>query len=431
MLEIVQNQLKDQLNSAEPPHFLLACSGGVDSMVLFDLLLKLDYSFTVAHCNFQLRGKESDADQDFVNTHCESKAVPFVTKAFSTKTFHLERGVSIQMAARELRYDWFNTLIKTGPYTHLLTAHHLNDQIETFLINLSRASGLKGLCGMPTDRVLRPLLSLTKEQILNYAEKEKIQWREDASNASDDYLRNQLRHHLLPQWKAITPTIQEQLGKSIEKLARAEAALNEQVKQFRAHHFESIDGHIRVSLTALRELKPQAYYLHALFSPFGFHHLNDLIDLLQAQSGKKLISKTHRLIRDRAFLLLDQLTNEDLSSADVFYWTPDHDLTHPIALQIQEIHEESKQTAFLDENALKYPLILRKYQEGDYFYPTGMQGKKKLSKFFKDQKYSLLEKEQQWLLCSENDIVWVIGQRVDARFAASENTINPLKIQCH
>ena len=139
---------------------------------------------------------------------------------------------------------------------------------------------------MPTDRVLRPLLSLTKEQILNYAEKEKIQWREDASNASDDYLRNQLRHHLLPQWKAITPTIQEQLGKSIEKLAWAEAALNEQVKQFRIHHFESIDGHIRVSLTALRELKPQAYYLHALFSPFGFHHLNDLFDLLQAQSGK-------------------------------------------------------------------------------------------------------------------------------------------------
>ena len=194
------------------------------------------------------------------------------------------------MAARELRYDWFNALIKTGPYTHLLTAHHLDDRIDTFLINLSRASGLIGLSGMPTDRVLRPLLSVTKEEILIYAEKEKIHWREDASNASDDYLRNQLRHHLLPQWKAITPTIQEQLGKSIEKLAWAEAALDEQVKQFRVHHFESFDNHQRISLAALRELKPQAYYLHALFSPFGFHHLNDLLIYCKRKAGK-LISK--------------------------------------------------------------------------------------------------------------------------------------------
>ena len=430
MLEIVQKQLNIHLEKVNNPNLLLACSGGVDSMVLFELLHKLNYKFAVAHCNFQLRGEESDEDENFVAQHCKKYGIPFFSRLFATAAFAEDHSISIQMAARELRYAWFSELMEKHSFSNLLTAHHLNDQVESFLINLSRASGLKGLAGIPTQKVLRPLLGVHKSEILHYAQEAAINWREDASNATDAYLRNKLRHHLLPAWEKISPTVTAQINQSIEKLSWAQLALAHQLEEFKAQHFQITANCIEIPLKPLIALQPQEYYLHALFSPFGFHHLNDLMELTQAQSGKQLHSKSHRLIRNRDYFLLQPLLEKNETDATTHYWEVEEDLVHPIVLKLSTASSQSKQNAVLDRSLLKFPLILRKYREGDYFYPVGMQGKKKLSKFFKDQKYSLLEKEQQWLLCSEDNIVWVIGQRVDARYAAKKDTNNPLKIQC-
>ena len=431
MLEIVQQQLNLCLEKGNKPQFLLACSGGVDSMVLLNLLHKSTFKFAVAHCNFQLRGKESDADEDIVKQQCAALAIPLFSKRFSTRAYAEENKRSIQMAARELRYTWFAVLMEEQGFTHLITAHHLNDQVETFLINLSRASGLKGLSGIPTKRVLRPLLGVQKQDIIAYAQQQHIPWREDASNASDAYLRNQLRHHLLPTWEKISPNIAEQIHQSIERLSWAEEALAIQVVDFKEKHFVLDGDKIKIPLASIKTLRPMEYYLHALFSPYGFSHLSDLLDLIQAQSGKQLRSNSHRLVRDREHLLLHPLPKNEQEREEVVYWEATSDLQQPIKLQLVGESPQNKQTAILDTSLLKYPLILRKYREGDYFYPVGMQGKKKLSKFFKDLKYSLLEKEQQWLLCSGNDIVWVIGQRVDARYAAKEHSTTTIHIQCN
>jgi tRNA(Ile)-lysidine synthase len=428
VFEIVQNQLERQLNQVEKPKLLLACSGGVDSMVLLYLLQKSNYSIAVAHCNFLLRETASDRDAAFVSGYCIAHGLQYFEQSFKTKDHAKTKGISTQMVARELRYQWFDTLKNDHEFTHLLTAHHLDDQLETFLINLGRGSGIKGLSGIPDQIILRPLLKVSKEDIMAYAKENKISWREDASNAEEDYLRNQLRHQLIPKWKAIQPNLIEQLEKSQQQLRMAEEALAVQCDQFIAEYFIAKENYVAISIEALQTLKPLTYYLHALFSPYGFTHFSDLNALLGAQSGKQLFSVTHRLLKDRGVLLLSPVAQAE--GKEIFHWTPTEDLIFPIKLRLGEDVAENAHSAILATEALKYPLILRKYKEGDYFYPVGMKGKKKLSKFFKDQKYSLLEKEQQWLLCSGGEIVWVVGQRVDARFAATSETQNPLKIVC-
>lgn len=429
MLEIVQNQLEKALQGVKTPKLLLACSGGVDSMVLLHLLEQLAYPFGVAHCNFSLRAAASDADAAFVASYCTSKGITHFATTFATKNYAHSKGVSTQMASRTLRYQWFDQLKVEEGFTHLLTAHHLDDQMETFLINVGRGSGIKGLTGIPVDKVLRPLLQATKAEILAYAKEHHIPWREDASNAADDYLRNQLRHHILEQWKAITPGITQQFEKTRQQLAWAEEALSHYCNTFKAMHFVKKDNRIEISLAALKSLQPLEYYLHALFSPYGFSNFLDLNALLTAQSGKQLVSNTHRLIKDRTQLFLVEQQGDQ--SPKRIEWIPTKNLHSPLHLTINPKSSLAQNTARLDQSLLKFPLILRKYQEGDYFYPVGMKGKKKLSKFFKDEKYSLIEKEQQWLLCSEEAIVWVIGQRVDARFAAVSSTANPLIIGCN
>ena len=428
VLKMVQKQLKALLEIHPQAHFLLANSGGVDSMVLFHLLLKTGCPFSVAHCNFGLRGAASDGDENFIIALCHKHQITVHTKNFATKAYANTNGVSIQMAARELRYEWFETLKNQHNFSHLLTAHHLDDQLETFMINVGRGSGLKGLRGIRSETIVRPLLPFSKSMIVDYAKANAIEWREDASNASDDYLRNQLRHLVIPQWKAANTNLLHNASETFNHLALAQEALSVVLAQFKAEYFDENKGVTKVSLKAIKALKPLDYYLFALFSSYGFTHLADLHSLLEAQSGKQLTSASHRLVRDRNHLLLTlRIADEQLAEVE---WTPTENLVSPICLSISQEAILSPEHALLDASLLKYPLILRKYNEGDYFYPIGMPGKKKLSKFFKDQKYSMIEKENQWFLCSEGQIVWVIGQRVDARFAASTATENPLIIKC-
>lgn len=428
MLRMIQDQIAIALKGCTDPQLLLACSGGVDSMVLLDLLQKSHYTFGVAHCNFGLRSSASDLDAQMVEHYCSTHQIPFLISSFPTAEQAKREGVSIQMAARQLRYSWLSDIIATQDYTHIVTAHHLDDQLETFLINTGRGTGLKGLRGILSNSILRPLLQVSKQEILTYAQNHDIQWREDSSNAKDDYLRNTLRHRIIPLWKQAVPDLLTAVKRTFRHYALAEEALAFHVQKFKITHFITQDESTSIAIDALNVLVPRAYYLHALFSPYGFHHSDDLEALLDTQSGKYLTSETHRLIRDRNSLLLGPKPTE---KAKEVYWTPYNDLTTPCHLSLETVHRPSKDTAVLDPSLLKYPLILRKFRKGDYFYPIGMHGKKKLSKFFKDEKYSMLEKENQWLLCSEDNIVWVIGQRIDSRFAASASTQTPLMIKYH
>ena len=405
-------------------NLVLAFSGGVDSRVLFDLLLKSKIDFSVAHCNFNLRATASDQDAIFCADLCKLNSITFYIKKFETVEYSKKNKISIQMAARDLRYSWFNELQENSGYTHILTAHHLDDQLETFLINLGRGSGLKGLRGITTDQIIRPLLPFSKDEIQAYAEENKIEWRADSSNEKDDYLRNQLRHHVIPQWKKTEENLLKQVSTSFENLSLAQEALNVIINDFHDKHFIITNNKHSILLEPLQGLKPQNYFLHELFSPYGFNNVTDLLYLIQAQSGKFLVSNTHRLIRDREQLILTPIEKSDLSKE--IKWIPEYDLKAPIQISVESEFVPKHKYALLNADMLKYPLILRKYKKGDYFCPVGMKGKKKLSKYFKDQKFSLLDKESQWVLCSEDQIVWVVGHRVDARFAGNSDTNNPL-----
>lgn len=427
MLDIVQTHLKQSLQNQTHPKLLLACSGGVDSMVLFDLLLRLPFTFEIAHCNFGLRENDSDEDAAFIAQHCKQKGIAFHCQKFDTKSYAESNGISIQMAARELRYVWFDKLKVKHNFAKVLTAHHLDDQLETFLINFGRGSGLKGLRGIISCHISRPLVTVSKAEILRYAKENELVWRDDVTNSKDDYLRNALRHHVIPAWKKIHPNLLQQTQKTLFHLMLAQEALDEHLKAFKQNHFKPVSNAIAIDVKMLSTLRPLTYYLHALFSPYGFTEVSDVEQLLQTQSGKVLHSETHRLIRDRENILLSEA---QINTHQELHWQPDDILTVPLKLRSINHTEMDKNAAVLDRHLLKFPLILRKYREGDYFYPAGMKGKKKLSKFFKDEKYSLLEKENQWLLCSEDQIVWVIGQRVDARFAASLTTNESLMIRC-
>ena len=309
---------------------LLAFSGGLDSRVLLDLLCQLEIDFSVAHCNFDLRADASEADALFCAQIAEQHQLPFFIKKFDTMSFAEEQKVSTQMAARELRYTWFDELKEQEGFTHLLTAHHLDDQLETFMINMGRGSGLKGLRGITTDKILRPLLNFSKDEIEQYAQEHSIEWREDASNAQDDLFAKSFKASCNSPMESAQENLLQQVAQTFDHLSLAQEALSVVVDTFKEKHFIQQEDVISIHLDALLELNPRAYYLHALFETYGFNHVADLESLLVAQSGKQLISSSHRLIRNRAVLLLSPLKIE--TQDEEFSWTPTQDLTDPIKL---------------------------------------------------------------------------------------------------
>ena len=411
---------------------LLAFSGGVDSSVLLDLCLSVGLRPTIAHCNFQLRGSESAADAEWVQTLAKEKGLACFIQRFETKTHATREKISVQMAARDLRYAWFKTLCEQKGFTAVLVGHHADDSVETFLINALRGSGLKGLLGIPETRgkIVRPLLPFTKAEIEAHAAAQSIQWREDSSNASKDYLRNALRHEVIPQLNAVQPNALSNIKTTLDYLNAANRFMEYSLAALKEKLFQADQKDFRISIAALQGLSPLDFCLHELFSSYGFS-AKEVKKLLTATSGKKLVSSSHRLLRDRAFFILSLLKVE---TAEVF--TIDLEATNqklPINLHwdcFRELPKKSWNTneAALDKNLLKNPLLLRKSKVGDYFYPTGMKGKKLLSKYYKDEKYSQRDKENQWLLCSDTAIVWVVGKRCDRRFATTEKTAETLLI---
>lgn len=410
---------------------LVACSGGLDSVVLTHLCSQIGLDVTLAHCNFRLRGAESDGDAEFVVQLGAQLGVEVLQKGFDTKAFASTHRGSVQMAARELRYQWFSELIRDKEFDFVLTAHHADDALETFLINLSRGTGMEGLTGIPevNNEVVRPLLVFSREQIATYAEKQSISWREDSSNADNKYLRNRIRNQIVPHLKALHPTFLQNFKQTQEYLQQSQALIQNHLNEIREGWHVADDGITQIKISDLEKLSPLPAYLYGLFECYGFTDFDALKALLKASSGKQVVSKTHTLLKDRAYLLLSKIKNRVEETFLVFEQGDKNDL--PINLRLEIVGELEKfddNTVYLDKEKLNFPLVLRKWEKGDYFYPFGMKGKKKLSKFFKDEKMDLISKENQWLLCSDEQIVWVLGRRADERFKVEESTRQIVKI---
>jgi len=406
-------------------NILLAHSGGVDSSVLAHLLLANKINFSVAHCNFQLRGNESDKDANFVHGWCNLNGITYYNTRFSSRFYKNHHKISVQMAARELRYRWFSDLIDLYEFDILLTAHHLNDQLETFLINTSRGTGISGLLGISNQNsILRPLLKYPKSELIKYAKKEKIKWREDASNQDGKYLRNRIRNEVVSPLMQIQPNLLDNFQTTLNNLSQANTFIHSILKEFKTKVFSTENGVLKLNIEEINKLPEIDFCLHYWFNPIGIN-AGEVLKLLNASSGKTLYSKSHRLIRDRKYLILCDVQKLDYKQFKINL--EDTSQIFPLNLQWNDISFEANYSldlneALLDKNLLKKPLYLRKYRKGDYFCPIGMNGKKLLSKFFKDEKYSQLEKEKQWLLCSEDNIIWVIGKRCDRRYTANQKT---------
>ena len=416
---------------------LLAVSGGMDSMVLAHLLLRGGISFSMGHVNYQLRGAESDADEALVKAWAEQHNIPYYVTRFETDKMAAEWKKGIQETARILRYEWLEGIRADNNYTCIATAHHANDNVETVLMNLFKGTGISGMKGIPehTTTIVRPLLWATRVEIDTYAVQEQIPYREDTSNATDKYLRNAVRHHIITAVEACFPNGVAQASSTIERLAEAEqiyrTAINQQLHKLAEQRGKDVYVPIRKLL-----LQPYRQTLvYEWLTPFGFTaaQMPEVMQLVTSESGHYVASDKHRVIKDREFLILTTLATEgtDIISIDGFPTAVSVEgnvITCHVIPKPQSIAADTK-TAYIAADKLELPLLLRKWRTGDYFYPLGMgMRKKKLSKFFVDQKVPLHVKEQIWVLESNKRIVWVTGMRLDERFKVTDHTKEVLQV---
>lgn len=434
MLEIFQQHINNNLNFLKKTKLLIAISGGLDSVVLTHLCHQLGLHIGLAHCNFNLRGEESDGDEEFVLQLSEDLELEVFIENFDTETFAKDHKLSTQMAARTLRYHWFSELAEQLHFDYILTAHHADDNLETFLINLSRGTGLEGLTGIPEvhGKIIRPLLHFSREQLEQYALKNRITWREDSSNASNKYLRNKLRHEVIPVLKDINPQLLQNFQLTQAHLQDSKTIIDDSIEEVLKKTVTKMSEHeIHFNIQKIKGLSHPKAYLYHMLKDYQFTEWQDVTDLLDAQSGKQVCSKSHCLLKNRDELILFHTINDApgkvivISEENKRVKTPLGTLRFELT---DSLETGNPSTIYVDKDLLKYPLTVRKWEKGDYFYPFGMESKKKLSKFFKDEKLSILEKEKVWLLCSNQDIVWILNYRADNRFKITDKTHNILKI---
>ncbi len=433
MLQAFQKHLREQFSPLHNAKLLIAISGGVDSVVLTHLCKESGLKISLAHCNFHLRDEESDGDEQFVQEFADALDLEVFIEHFDTEAYAEESKISVQMAARDLRYQWFRELQRDLKFDYLLTAHHANDDLETFIINFVRGTGLDGLTGIPeiNDGILRPLLPFSRKEIEDYAHKNHLKWREDSSNASSKYLRNKIRHEIIPGLEELNPQLLQSFKKTQQHLKESALLVEDYISAiFPKIAKENQDGY-SFDIQLLKTIPNKKAVLYELFKPFGFTEWDDVLHLLDAQPGKLVYSKTHRLIKDREELLLTMIPSEE-GDMEFKISEKENVLMLPVGTfhleEVEAISEVNQNEIFVDKNKLDFPLVVRKWQKGDYFYPFGMEGKKKLSKFFKDNKLSLPQKENSRVLSSNDSIVWVVGHRADSRFAVDQSTAKILKI---
>ena len=416
---------------------LVGVSGGIDSVVLLDLLDKAGFSVAIAHCNFRLRGTESDGDERLVGELARKYDVPLFKTSFDTAEYARENKVSIEMAARELRYEWFETIRTTHHFDGIAVAHHRDDQLETFFLNLARGTGLTGLTGMhpQNGKIVRPLLFASRQEIEHYRHENFLDFREDASNQSLDYQRNKIRHTLLPVMETLNPSFRDGMIRTMGYLDDVSKIFDGAIHEAWERITLRKGNDYLISIAELKLLDPLPTYLFEFLKPFGFNSMviTDIVSSLDGISGKQFISPTHRLVRDRESLILTPLVAE--GQRQFYLEAGMTEMSFPVHLKIA-VHERkekfpipnSRFTACIDRDCVQFPLLIRRWKEGDFFKPLGMNGFKKMSDFFIDTKLSLPEKENVWIVANGEQVVWIVGHRIDDRYKITPATQNILRL---
>lgn len=428
---------------------LLAVSGGLDSVVLCELCHRSGFDFVIAHCNFQLRGEESERDEAFVLSLEKKYNKKVLLKRFNAEEYAAVNKVSIQVAARELRYAWFDSIVNGqssignmidhSPLPiHILTAHHLDDNIETLLMNFFRGTGIAGLRGMlpKQGKIVRPLLFAGKEELKAFAEASQLQWVEDSSNELDKYTRNYFRHQLIPLVEKMYPAVKANLGDNIERFRDLEQLYRQSVIRHKKKLLEQKGNEIHIPVLKLKKTEPLRTIVYEIIREFGFSamQVEELIDLLGSGSGKYIQSASHRILKNRDWLIISP--NNTALAGNILIEAGMNNVQYAMGgLHIglvgnTNFNPQAKNSiAQLNADEIKFPLLLRKWAPGDYFYPLGMRKKKKIARFLIDQKLAQTEKEKVWVLEMDKKIIWVIGMRIDERFKVTPNTKQILKIE--
>ncbi|NPA69072.1 MAG: tRNA lysidine(34) synthetase TilS [Chlorobi bacterium] len=436
----VENFIKDNNLFSREDKILLALSGGCDSVVLFDILKKLNCNFAAAHANFKLRGKDSDDDEIFTENLCKKNGIELFKKSFDTRKYAKTNKLSLEDAARKLRYEMFYEIADSHGFTVIATAHHLNDRMETFFINLSKGTGIKGLRSIQPKKhnIVRPLLFAPKHKIELYCKNEGLSYRTDKSNFDTYFLRNKFRHSVLPVFFEVNPKFAESMSRNFKHLTELEKIYNEYVNKKKDEIISYNNNLIYIDINKLTSSKAPLTLLYEIIHPYGFSSKQSediLNNLKNLQTGKIFYSAKSRLLKDRNNLIISTGKNTEQKT---FIINKDVKLTEkPVKLSFEIIDRKEisdfktgKNTAFADVEKIKFPLKIRTSKTGDFFFPFGMRGKKLLSDFFTDMKLNLFEKEKINLLTSADDnIIWIIGYRTDDRYKISENTKKVLKIK--
>ena len=429
MIPIIKSYIETlQLLTPDKP-VIVGFSGGSDSVALIDILNRLGYKCIASHCNFHLRNDESIRDESFCRSFAAQHAIDFEKIDFDTKTIAAQKHISVEMAARELRYEWFESLRKKHDAQAIAIAHHQDDSNETILLNLIRGTGIRGLCGIrpKNGMIVRPLLCVGKDDINLYINEQGLSYVTDSSNLSDDYTRNYIRLRLIPLMKEVNPSIEASLSRTAEQLADVESIYLHTIEKAKKKLLKKEnDDVIRISIGSLSGFPAPKTILYELLQPFGFtsQQVSAIFHSLLSESGKRFDAPDgeHQLLKDRDFLFLYKKAEKKTETFKI----EDHktDLAKlPIRLTIRKIKidpafeiDKSSFTATFDAEKIKFPLILRRWKSGDWFVPFGLKGRQKISDFFSDHKFSRYKKDKTWLLCDGNDIIWIVGERTDNRF---------------
>ncbi len=439
LIEIFKSTINGRNLFSKKDELVVAVSGGMDSMVLCKLCMLSGYSFVMAHCNFQLRGEESNRDEDFVREWATANGIEFVVKKFDTENYASDKKISIQEAARELRYEWFHEIIIArenqypGKRSLLLTAHHADDNAETLLMNFCRGTGLQGLTGIPivAGKIRRPLLTVHRKMIENFSKDNSIPFVEDSSNISVKYTRNLFRHEVFPGIAKAFPQVKENLANSVSRFESIAALYQLAVGKLLAKLVVKKGKEVHIPVKQLMSFRNNAL-IYELISPYGFNEgqVEEVIKLASSDSGRYIDSpsKTFRIIRHRHWFIISpaiatEAENIILEQGMALLEYPGGMLN----VEVLENKEKNKiasspAIAQFDASMIEFPLLLRKWKPGDYFYPLGMKKKKKVSRFLIDQKLSLPQKERVWVLEMSRKIVWVVGMRIDDRFKVTDGT---------
>ncbi|HEX8041814.1 MAG TPA: tRNA lysidine(34) synthetase TilS [Chryseosolibacter sp.] len=417
---------------------LLAVSGGLDSMVMLHSMKAAGFSVAVVHCNFQLRGEASGSDEDLVKATCLQQNIPFYARKFATAEYAAAQRISVQMAARDLRYEYFREILDEHRYDHVATAHHFNDVIESVLMNLVRGTGIDGLTGIAPkkQKVIRPLLFATRAMLLHYAIENRITWREDASNLKDEYQRNFMRHQVVPRLQELNPNFEETFRDTHERLTGANQFSRAYIKSFESTAVEAVDGRLTIDMRKMRELESPAVMLWELVKDLGFKFDQCRKVVSDHQAGRIFLSASHQIVVDREHYIVEKKRSADFMTVAIEQGQRECGVA-PNLMSLREVPRvgfrlsKDPAVAQLDLDRLRFPLLWRSWRAGDYFVPLGMSQEKKLSDFLIDLKIPFNSKADITVLESGGEIIWVVGYRISDRYKVTADTARVLVIERH